>query len=164
MPNPPWRLNSSEMARIRRLIALEDECWVWKGPKTPNGYGKHKVGPGKPERVIHRILWEHHKDQPVPEGLQLDHLCRNRLCCNPDHFEAVTGSENTRRQDHANRRKEACPKGHEYTEENTRVTPSGRRVCRECDRERKRLSEISVIGPASSDAASADHASPTQRA
>ena len=156
MPNPPWRLNSSEMARIKRLITLENECWVWKGPQTPNGYGKHKVGPGKRERVIHRILWEHHKDQPIPEGLELDHLCRNRLCCNPDHFEAVTGSVNTFRQDHANRAKTHCPKGHEYTEETTRKTPDGKRVCKICDRDRKRSTKITVIGSASLGVASVD--------
>jgi len=150
MPKPNWILNSSEMARIKRQIKVENDCWVWQGQQTPNGYGKHRVGPGKRERVIHRILWEHYKNQKVPENLQLDHLCRNRLCCNPDHFEAVTGSENTKRQDHANRKKDKCPKGHEYNEENTRNTSSGRRVCRQCDRDRqKRATKLTVTHPAS---------------
>lgn len=134
----PWRLNPSEHARIKRQIKVVDDCWIWQGPKTPNGYGKHKIGPGHSDRVIHRILWEHHKDQPVPDGMQLDHLCRNRACCNPDHFEVVTASENTKRQDHANRRATHCPKGHEYNDENTRITPDGRRSCRPCDTDRTR--------------------------
>ena len=138
MPNPDWQLNRAELARIQRLIVIDSEgCWVWQGKQNSNGYGLHQRGPGHTARVIHRILWEHHTRQHVPEGMQLDHLCRNRLCCNPDHFEAVTPSENTRRQDHAERRKTACPKGHPYDEENTRITPSGKRVCRQCDRDRK---------------------------
>ena len=151
MPPPKWRLNSSELARINRQIKKEEDCWIWQGPQTPNGYGKHKTGPGKTDRVIHRIVWEHYKNQQITEGLQLDHLCRNRLCCNPDHFEQVTGSENTKRQDHANRRKTHCPKDHEYTEETTRITPAGKRVCKICDRARKQTNELSVIGFASAD-------------
>ena len=150
MPTPTWRLNRSELARIQRLIKNEDECWIWQGPKTPNGYGKHKAGPGKSDRVIHRIVWEHFNDREIGEGLQLDHLCRNRLCCNPQHFEEVTGSENTKRQDHANRRKTTCPKGHEYTEDNTRITPAGKRVCKTCDKIRKQSNELSFMRSASS--------------
>jgi hypothetical protein len=137
MQRYPWRLNPSERARIERKITVDDDgCWVWTGPQTRNGYGYWQAGPGKPKRVVHRILWEHEYDQPVPDGLQLDHLCRNRLCCRPDHFEPVTASVNTMRQDHAYRNKTHCPKGHEYTDANTRITPAGKRVCRQCDRER----------------------------
>lgn len=133
-----WRLNPSELARIKRKVTTEGECWIWTGPTTPNGYGKHRRGPGHPDRVVHRILWEHENDQEIPPGMQLDHLCRNRACCNPVHFEVVTPSENTKRQDHWFRNKEACPKGHAYDEANTRITPAGKRICRECDRARKR--------------------------
>lgn len=147
MPLPPWSMNITELARINRKIIRDPEtlCWNWTGPKTPNGYGKHRRGPGHPERMTHRLMWEHHNDQEIPEGLQLDHLCRNRACCNPAHLEPVTGSENTLRQDHAFRNKTHCPQGHEYTPANTRITPLGKRVCRECDRIRSRSKSMSRI-------------------
>jgi len=58
---------------------------------------------------------------------------------NPDHFEEVTPSENTMRQNHFERNKTHCPQGHEYNEENTRITGQNKRICRVCDRERRRV-------------------------
>ena len=138
MPNPSWMLNRSELARLHHTIKIDaNGCWIWRGPKGNNGYGLWQRGPGFKPRAVHRVVYEHYKRRPIGEGLQLDHLCRVRSCCNPDHFEEVTPSENTLRQDHAGRRKTHCPKGHEYTEENTRISKAGKRVCRQCDRDRK---------------------------
>jgi hypothetical protein len=112
---------------------LQAPCWlITTGPKTPNGYPTHISVPGRAPRVTHRIMWEFHHQGPVPTGMQLDHLCRRRNCCQPQHLEPVTPSENTDRQDHANRGKAACPKGHPYDEGNTYRDPSGRRRCRMC--------------------------------
>lgn len=137
VPSYTTRLDRGAYYRFMKHVRVEGECWIWTGPTMPNGYGKHRAYPGQRERAAHRILWEHHHGHEVPDGMQLDHLCRRRDCVNPTHFEAVTGSENTRRQDHAQRRKTACPKGHPYDEANTRITPSGRRACRACDRARR---------------------------
>lgn len=138
-------MNPTEYRRMERKITINpvSGCWEWSGPKTPNGYGKHRRGPGHPERMTHRLMWEHHNDREIPAGLQLDHLCRNRCCCNPEHLEPVTGSENTMRQDHHERSVTHCPAGHEYDDRNTRITPSGKRVCRECDRIRKATRSLS---------------------
>jgi hypothetical protein len=66
----------------------------------------------------------------IPDGLHIDHLCRNRACCHPDHLEAVTPRENVRRG--VRSQVTHCPKGHEYTPENTKVK-RGRRNCRACE-------------------------------
>ena len=104
-------MNRAESARFHRNVREHASgCWVWIGPQTPNGYGRWQVGPGQKKQMAHRISYEHHTGEQIPEGIQLDHVCRNRLCVNPLHLEKVTGSENTLRQDHAERRKTECPK------------------------------------------------------
>lgn len=82
----------------------------------------------------HRWLWERLVG-PVSGALQLDHLCRNRACVNPDHLEPVTAAENVRRGalGAVRRAKTHCPQGHEYTPENT-ARRRGKRYCRECGR------------------------------
>lgn len=141
-------LNYAELHRFKRNYRIAHEpnpitgtpCWVWIGRHWfPNGYGAHRTGPGKGARPAHVIAYEHHVG-PVPDGLQLDHRCRNRACVNPDHLEPVTGSVNTLRQDHAGRRKTHCPRGHAYTPENTITSKDGKRRCRACDIARKRQS------------------------
>ena len=131
-------MNRAELARWRRNVRpnLETGCWLWTGPLMPNGYGAHRVGPGWPNKAAHRLGYEHYVG-PIPDGHQLDHLCRQRNCVNPEHLEPVTPSENTSRQDHAERRVVECPQGHPYDEQNT-IVRNGRRFCRECDRQRKR--------------------------
>ena len=76
---------------------------------------------------------------PLPDGLVLDHLCRNRACVNPEHLEPVTQSVNLLRGETVNAAASArthCINGHEFSPVNTRISPSGRRVCRSCGRAR----------------------------
>ena len=116
-----------------------DGCWEWTAWKNPKGYGclsLPKPGGGQTKHFAHRVLFELYRG-PIPEGLQLDHLCRNRSCVNPDHLEPVTCQENLLRGDtHAARlsTRTHCGKGHEFSPENTIIRRDGSRRCRECNK------------------------------
>lgn len=110
------------------------ECWTWNGSKR-TGYGRFSITRRKAVPA-HRFAYELLVGK-VPDGLTLDHLCRNRACVNPAHLEPVTGRVNTLRGiglTAINARKTHCLRGHEYTPENTRYRPDGSRRCWECHR------------------------------
>jgi hypothetical protein len=120
--------------RLARRIWAEPAtgCRVWVGAKNTKGYGRIRVG-GK-TMMAHRAAYELERGS-IPEGLQLDHLCRNRRCCNPDHLEPVTREENIARggwQTVLNARKTLCKWGHEFTPENTYYRRGGGRDCKAC--------------------------------
>jgi hypothetical protein len=125
---------------LERLMAkvekAESGCWEWTAKKDARGYGQFKID-GKVRRA-HQVSYEL-TIGPVPTGMEIDHLCRDRGCCNPEHLEAVPHEENMRRAApfHPQRLKTHCPKGHPYDEENTYVKPSGSRACRACRRKAK---------------------------
>lgn len=117
-----------------------DDCWEWQARLGLNGYGMWttRVPDGRRvTRYAHRVAYET-SSGPVPDGLELDHLCRNRRCANPAHLEIVTHAENSRRAyaTHSDTRTE-CPHGHPLSGDNVYLL-RGRRSCQHCRRARER--------------------------
>lgn len=121
----------SQQDRVMRFVDKSDSCWQWKGYINPKGYGEVRFD-GRPQhahRAVYMLLVG-----PIADGLHVDHLCRVRSCVNPEHLEPVTMHENIRRGLHKSDYITHCPRGHEYTEENTYVFRGeySRRDCRKC--------------------------------
>lgn len=123
-------LTQQQWERFSDKFTIGDGCWEWTGCLTPSGYGQVTIAQRR--HYAHRVSFEEFI-RPIPEGLDIDHLCRNRRCIRPGHLEAVTRSINIRRGLLSALRtpKTHCPRGHEYTYENTRVY-RGRYSCRKC--------------------------------
>ena len=110
----------------------EDDCWEWLASRQPHGYGQFAIGRQRGGMTTaHRVAYEL-MFGPIPEGLSIDHLCRNKGCVNPAHLEAVTQRVNVQRS-----KGQTCKYGHEFTPENTYMERGARR-CIACGRERDR--------------------------
>lgn len=121
---------------FERMEENPSGCWVWAGAKS-KGYGTASVK-GK-QVTVHRAVYEA-LIGAVPEGMVLDHLCRNKSCCNPEHLEPVTQRVNVLRGTSlaaVNASKVVCVAGHPLEGENLYETPGGARHCRVCRRARK---------------------------
>lgn len=117
--------------RLMNKSQAEGRCILWTGSRDKNGYGQLLDKPRKQGGrlvMVHRAAWELWIG-PIPEGYEIDHLCKRRNCINPEHLEPVTGDENKRRT-----RKALCKRGHSFAEWG-RERPSGGRECRKCQQE-----------------------------
>lgn len=144
--NDPVTLTIEE--RLDRLIDRDGPttlvglgpCWIWTGSLGKNDYGSFTPNGGGVSVSAYKFVYERERGA-VPDGLQLDHLCRNIKCVNPDHLEAVTCRVNVLRGVGApaqNARKTHCKRGHEFNEQNTYYMDGGRRRgCKPCRRLRR---------------------------
>ncbi len=126
--------NETTIARFLPKIEIMDSgCWEWRACIS-NGYPQFMVD--KKLVGAHRYSYELFREK-IPAGLQIDHLCRNKICVNPEHLEVVTNRENVLRGIGVtanNARKTHCPQGHPYDNKNTYINPDGQRLCRICAR------------------------------
>ncbi len=116
-------------------VEKTERCWLWRGATNGQGYGV--IGVDGHQRYAHRLSYELFVG-PIPDGLELDHLCRTPACVNPAHLEPVTHQENIRRGFEARGPLTHCTRGHAFDEVNTYVSPIGFRSCRQCARDKRK--------------------------
>lgn len=129
--------------KLAELVAANADnptgCWVWPVAPEPDGYPKVRYGQGRRTRA-HRAAYMVLVG-PIPDGLVLDHLCRNHCCVNPAHLEAVTERVNILRGNGAcaqHARKTHCKHGHPLRGNNLKIAKDGERQCITCRRQRSR--------------------------
>lgn len=146
-----WRTPSDPAPRFFPRLVWSDRryggtrCLEWTGASS-NGYGNFSVN-ARPVST-HRWIYERWVG-PIPDGLHIDHLCRNRTCCNPAHMEPVTLKENVLRGEGLSAkaaRRDRCIRGHLYDEANTYIDKRGGRVCRKCVAAAQRRRQDALFG------------------
>lgn len=131
-----------DVSRFNSFIKTINDCWIWQGSVSIQGYGRFRYNGKSMQAHRASLLLNGIK---LVEGLEVDHLCRNRKCVNPQHLEQVTRLVNVQRGNASAVRKEYwatrthCARGHEYTDENTRRDNRGYRACKRCHREDAQL-------------------------
>lgn len=120
-----------------KIEKVDSGCWLWRGHiDTLPGHGYGRYGNNRNRKQAHRLVYELLKG-PIPQGLELDHLCRMRNCVRPDHLEAVSHRINVLRGlgvASVNAKKTKCPEGHAYDKFNGR-----NRLCSICQNTRNKL-------------------------
>jgi hypothetical protein len=138
-PSPDPHTVDALPARFLAKVQVDDNgCWRWTASRTPAGYGRIGRGRrGEGWTIAHRFAYEH-VFGPVPDGLELDHLCRVRHCANPWHVEPVTHAENVARGRQGNGAGRCRAGRHQWTSDNIYVEGDGIQRCRPCRQEWER--------------------------
>ena len=138
--NIPQRFFKEIASKIEFGNSVKNECWIWNGAKNNNGYGFIRYKNSL--QLVHRIMYSWFI-KPIPRGLsskgQVDHMCNNRLCCNPKHLQFITQKENVLRGkgvSAVNARKIFCKRGHKLPLKDNRS--DGGRRCLICQRQKDR--------------------------
>lgn len=139
---------------IQKRIKIVNECWEWQGGNSSSKTGRNSyaiIRVDGMKRYLHRVLYKRTVGE-IPEGLTLDHLCRNTLCVNPKHLEPVTQAENSRRAFVSRniQKSNVCKSGHKFEGDNLTYAHKKRkdgikvryRVCIECRRRYGRKANI----------------------
>ena len=132
------------VARFWPKVRKTEGCWEWTGARSPGGYGQIRAAGRRRLLQAHRVAYELLRG-PIPEGLTIDHLCRNPGCVNPAHLEPVTMRENLLRgtgMSATYARRTECSRGHPFSPENTIIYGKYRgpksRKCRTCHNEQRK--------------------------
>lgn len=122
-----------DIERFLKKVNKTDSCWIWTGTchDSPGRLAYGRFWHNNKMKMAHRFSYELHIGN-IPDGLQLDHLCRNPPCVNPEHLEPVTARENISRSPFFNGHKTYCKHGHEFTPLNTKIMDDGHRECKIC--------------------------------
>ena len=118
--------------RFLSKVQIVNACWIWTGATGGGRYGYGQAQWQGYRTGAHRVSWLLWRGE-LEEGQEVDHTCGNRLCVNPDHLQLVTHAQNKQLEADRNL---TCRRGHQWTEENTYLTPRGDRQCRACIRHR----------------------------
>ena len=131
--------------RLSARLSQRGTCLLWTGAVSTSGYGVIGTGIGNSTGYAHRVAYELAHGE-IPDGYQIDHLCHERLCCNPAHLEAVTQAENLRRQAESKwGGRTHCVQGHPLSKW-WRIMPSGRGWCARCGMARRARKKALLTG------------------
>lgn len=127
--------------RFWSYVEKTDNCWLWKRSVNKDGYGNFSCK----GTVVKAHRFSYLLNHEIKDGLQLDHLCRNRSCVKPEHLEPVTQAENLKRGIYWQTLKTHCKHGHPFSVENTYITKQGWRMCKTCGRIRYQRQQSSRL-------------------